>query len=205
MFICYVSTCSYVTCPHVHMLRVHMFICYVSTCSCRTPVHMITSLQAHMFIRARVHNYIRVHMITGHMITYTLDHPMFTRSLVHTCSIHMLACSLDHSPMRSYGMYTWYRMLIYTYAHVYTLIHTVTWSHARMYVCLLIISSRDHRYTYAHVYTLIHTVTWSPARMYICLLIICSRDYRYTCALVRHVYIWTFHMFPTLFQNTKGG
>ena len=102
-----------------------MFICYLFTCSCRTPVHMITSLQAHMFIRARVHNYIRVHLITGHMITYTLDHSMFTRSLVHTRSTQMLACSLVYSPMRSYGMYTWCRMLTYTYAHVYTLIYTV--------------------------------------------------------------------------------
>ena len=67
---------------------------------------MITSFQAHMFIRARVHNYIRNTLITGHMITYTLDHPLFPRSPVHTRSTRMLSCSLDHSPMRSYGMYT---------------------------------------------------------------------------------------------------
>jgi len=90
----------------VYMLRVHTFICYVPTCSCRTPVHMITSFQAHMFIRARVHNYIRNTLITGHMITYTLDHALFPRSPVHTRSTRMLSCSLDHSPMRSYGMYT---------------------------------------------------------------------------------------------------
>jgi len=102
--ICYSFTCSYVTCRHVHMilachvhmspvrhvhmllaqhvhmspvrhvymLRVHTFICYVPTCSCRAPVHMITSLQAHMFIRARVHNYIRnTHNHWSHDHVYT--------------------------------------------------------------------------------------------------------------------------------------
>jgi hypothetical protein len=106
MFICYGSAGSYVICPTCSYVTCHMFISYVSTCSFRTPVHMFTSLQAHMFIRARVPT-VYVHTyITGHMATYTLDHSMFTRSLVHTRSTHMLACSLVYSPMRSYGRYT---------------------------------------------------------------------------------------------------
>ena len=54
MFICYGSAGSYVICPTCSYVTCHMFISYVSTCSFRTPVHMFTSLQAHMFIRAHV-------------------------------------------------------------------------------------------------------------------------------------------------------
>jgi len=144
-----------------------MFICYLFTCSCRTPVHMITSSQAHMFIRARVHNYIRTHMIAGHTITYTLDHPMVTRSLAHTRSTQMLACSLVYSPMRSYGMYTWCRMLTYTYAHVYTLIHTV---HMRTY------TSRIYVRTLPYVPTFC-SKTQKGGREYTCL-------YSHACMLI---------------------
>ena len=92
------STCNISHLSHVHMLRVHMFMTH--TCAYD---HKSTSSYAHT---CPCTNYIRTRMITGHMTTYTLDHSMFTRSLVHTRSTHMLACSLVYSPMRSYGMYT---------------------------------------------------------------------------------------------------
>jgi len=113
-----------------------MFICYLFTCSCRTPVHMITSSQAHMsYVPAYTTTYghtwslvtrSHIHLITQWSPVLSHTHVLLKYSRVHLFIVpcahmactHDVACSHIHTPMYTHWFTRYTCALI---RHVYML------------------------------------------------------------------------------------
>ena len=132
VFICYVSTRSYVTCPHAHVA--HLFIwSQVSKLICSYVPVYTTTYVTHWSLVTWSH----IHLITHCSPVLLYTHVLLVCSRVHSIIVpcvhmactHDIACSHTHTPM---------------YTHWFTL------SHDHRYTCALIrhvyMSERFHMF-----------------------------------------------------------